>query len=189
MRLSAGLVPPERWGRSSVGLVVVTAADRAAATCRRGVTEEGPVALRCRALMIDKGKITKPLQVRGGSVSRRGPNQLAGNRAHLTWGRNLRRNSQAYSQLLSGREREGGAFLRKAASLAYHIRFDNCRGLDQVAGNRAHLAWGRTSKGTVKLIPNCSSGGGPGEGLLAKKPPPPEFFIPNILTFCEVMVK
>ena len=33
-------------------------------------------------------------------------------------GAQARRKNQAYSQLLSGREREGGAFLRKAASLA-----------------------------------------------------------------------
>ena len=32
--VSAELVPPERWGRSPIGLVVVTAADRAAATVR-----------------------------------------------------------------------------------------------------------------------------------------------------------
>ena len=115
MRLSAGLVPPERWGRSLVGLVVVTAADRAAATCRRGVTEEA----RWRFAAgphVDKGKITKPLQVRGGSVSRRGLNQFAGNRAHLTWG--------------------------------------------------------RTSKGTAKLIPSCFPGGSAREGPFSERPPP-----------------
>ena len=34
-------------------------------------------------------------------------------------GAQVRRNARAYSQLLFGREREGGASLREAASLAY----------------------------------------------------------------------
>ena len=46
---------------------------------------------------------------------------------------------------------------------------------NQLAGNRAHLAWARKSKGKLKLIPSYSSGGGPGEALLLEKRPPPEF--------------
>ena len=61
-------------------------------------------------------------------------------------GAQLRRNTQAYSQLLFGREREGGASLREAASLA-----------------------------TPVIVSFISSGGGPGEALLVKKRPPPEF--------------
>ena len=49
------------------------------------------------------------------------------------------------------------------------------RGLILLARNLAHLAWGRTSKGTDKLISSHSSGGGPGEALLLEKRPPPAF--------------
>ena len=49
------------------------------------------------------------------------------------------------------------------------------RDLNQLAGIRAQLAWARKSKGKLKLIPSCSSGGGPGEALLLEKRPPPEF--------------
>ena len=56
------------------------------------------------------------------------------------------------------------------------------RGLNQPAGNRAHLAWAHKSAGKVKPIPSYSSGGGPGEGLLLEKPPPPEF--PNRPSRC-----
>ena len=55
---------------------------------------------------------------RGGSVSRRDHNQAYRKPAPTRMGAQARRKNQAYSQLLSGREREGGAFLRKAASLA-----------------------------------------------------------------------
>ena len=56
---------------------------------------------------------------RGGSISRRDQSQLY-LRPHPTrMGANLQKKSQVYSQLLFGREREGGASLREAASLAY----------------------------------------------------------------------
>ena len=54
-------------------------------------------------------------------------------------GANLQKKRQAYSQLLFGREREGGASLREAASLAY------------------------------PQYPFLSSEGGPGEGLLFRE--------------------
>ena len=41
------------------------------------------------------------------------------------------------------------------------------RGLNQSTGNRAQLAWARTSKRTNTPIPSYSSGGGPGEGKTA----------------------
>ena len=57
--------------------------------------------------------------VRGGSVSRRGLNQAAGIRVQLTGGTKPEEKSQPKRQPLFGREREGGASLREAASLAY----------------------------------------------------------------------
>ena len=44
----------------------------------------------------------------------------------------------------------------------------------KLIGDHPHVAWARKSAGTYKPIPSRSSGGNPGEGLLAKKPPPPE---------------
>ena len=42
-------------------------------------------------------------------------------------------------------------------------------------GNQPQLAWAHKPGGRTKPIPSYSSGGGPGEGLLLEKPPPPEF--------------
>ena len=55
---------------------------------------------------------------RGGSVSRRDHNQAAWNRAHLAGGTKPKETYPAKRQPLFGREREGGASLREAASLA-----------------------------------------------------------------------
>ena len=55
---------------------------------------------------------------RGGSVSRRDHNQAAWNRAHLAGGTKPKETYPAERQPLFGREREGGASLREAASLA-----------------------------------------------------------------------
>ena len=56
--------------------------------------------------------------VRGGSVSRRGLNQLAGNHSYLSGGTNSEESSQPKRQPLFGREGSGGrgASLREAAS-------------------------------------------------------------------------
>ena len=55
---------------------------------------------------------------RGGSVSRRDHNQLAGKRAQLAGAHKYVGRDKLIPKPLSGREREGEAFLRKAASLA-----------------------------------------------------------------------
>ena len=102
-------------------------------------------------------------------------------------GAQLRRNTQAYSQLLFGREREGGASLREAASLAIplqmvllpHVRGGSVSRRDHnlLTRNRAHLAWGRKLEEKDKPIPSYSSGerGLGGEALLLEKRPlPPE---------------
>ena len=100
-------------------------------------------------------------------------------------GAQLQRNAQAYFQLLFGREREGGASLREAASLAIplqmvllphvHGGFVSRRELAQLQRRSPHLAWGRNSEGTHKLIPSYSSGGSAREGLLLEKPPPSQY--------------
>ena len=46
------------------------------------------------------------------------------------------------------------------------------RDLNQLARNRAQLAWALNSKGKDKPIPSYSSGGSAREGLLLEKPPP-----------------
>ena len=115
--------------------------------------------------------------VRGGSVSRRALAQLQRRPPHLASGAQLRRNAQAYSQLLFGREREGGASLREAASLAMPLQMvllpDAPAALSAAVNSRncngglPHLAWGRNSEGTHKPIPSYSSGqGARREGLL-----------------------
>ena len=69
-------------------------------------------------LLSEKLPPSQPPHVRGGSVSRRGLNQVY-RRPHLTLRRNpLCRSTQLKRQPLFGREREGGASLREAASLA-----------------------------------------------------------------------
>ena len=57
--------------------------------------------------------------VRGGSVSRRGLNRAYRRPTALTGGTNYAKTYPAKRQPLFGREREGGASLREAASLAY----------------------------------------------------------------------
>ena len=115
---------------------------------------------------------------RGGSVSRRDRNQWTGNRTRLAWERNYGGSNQAYSQPLSGREREGGAFLRKAASLTItNIPIGrggsvSRRDQNQLTRNRAQLAWGRNYGGSTKPIPSYSSGGSAREALLLEKRPP-----------------
>ena len=78
------------------------------------------------------------LQVRGGSVSRRGLNQVSGEPHPLSGGTNSEEATQLKRQPLFGREREGGASLREAASLAYpHFPF--CSSGEGVWGRGASL--------------------------------------------------
>ena len=106
---------------------------------------------------------------RGGSVSRRDHNQ-AYRRPRSPHRRNqLRRSTHPKRQPLFGREREGGASLREAASLAASHRPPLSAGRggsvsrrdhNQAARNRAHLAWAHKPGGKVKPIPSYSSGEG-----------------------------
>ena len=75
----------------------------------------------------------------------------------------------------------GRGFSREAASLAspHRLPMPHGRGgsvsrrdLNQLAKNRAQLAWALNSKGKDKPIPSYSSGGSAREGLLLEKPPP-----------------
>ena len=81
---------------------------------------------------------------RSGSVSRCDLNQPAGNRAQLSGGTNSEESSQPKRQPLFGREREGGASLREAASLAYPVSCLHPRGGDGefVVALRAAVAGG-----------------------------------------------
>ena len=152
--LSSQLALPASCGSFPISLGEVTAADRAAATMRRGAASADAMrgilshALCARLLLLRKetrgdfasaearrGLSDRPrhpfgpllidwhrgntLVGRGGSVSRRDLSQLAGDRTQLAWARTSKKSSQVYSQPLFGREREGGASLREAASLAY----------------------------------------------------------------------
>ena len=123
------------------------------------------------------------LHVRGGSVSRRGRILLARNRTRLAW----ERTSKGTDKLIPSHSSGGGPgealLLEKrpppefpCVSAMLHVRGGSVsrRGRILLARNRARLAWERTSKGTDKLIPSYSSGGGPGEALLLEKRPPPE---------------
>ena len=97
-------------------------------------------------------------------------------------GAQLRRNAQAYSQLLFGREREEGLLLEKPPPSQYPFKWyflPQVRGgsvsrreLAQLQRRSPHLAWVHNSEGTHKLIPSYSSGGSAREGLLLEKPPP-----------------
>ena len=104
---------------------MVTAADRAAATCQRW----GPCSYyrSCSFLTYKSGNdherrcrffASRALHVRGGSVSRRGLNQTARNRTHLNRRNQFHRSNHLKRQLLFGREGSGGrgASLREAAS-------------------------------------------------------------------------
>ena len=97
------------------------------------------------------------LHVRGGSVSRRGLTQLAGNHAHLAWARKSAGRDQAYSQLLFGRgglgerrfSQRSGLSPRVLDVILYasptpRVRGGSVsrRGLIQLAGNHAHLRMG-----------------------------------------------
>ena len=125
---------------------------------------------------------------RGGSVSRRDHNQLAKGTRPTRMGANLQKRRPVYSQPLFGRGPGGGASLREAASpgallpillLAGRGGSVSRRDHNQLARKRAQLAWARTSKREDQSIPSYSSGGGPGEGLLLEKPPPPEYLSPS----------
>ena len=105
--------------------VMVTAADRAAATCLRWV----PSHYRKRAIADTPQRL--PLQ-RELSAASRGLNQDDRRRTRLSCGTMIEVTSHPERLPLSGREREGEAFLRKAASLAliYHLlspRISACR--------------------------------------------------------------
>ena len=136
-----------RWGVSSVSLRLTAPSaegakgDFASAEARRWLSDRPRHPFG--SLLIDCYR-GKTLDGRGGSVSRRDLNQLARNRAQLSGVRKHEENvnsNPSYSsgggpgealllekrpppefslpRSLSGREREGGAFRRKAASLAY----------------------------------------------------------------------
>ena len=95
-------------------MVEVTAADRAAATMRRGGTEplRPPTAdtspFRGGLLVCVASKGRGMLAGRGGFVSRRDHNLLTRNRAHLAWGRKLEeKNKPIPSYSSGGSAREG----------------------------------------------------------------------------------
>ena len=70
----------------------------------------------------------------------------------------------------------------RARRRASHVRGGSVsrRGLNQLARNRAHLAWAHKTEGKVKSIPSHSSGerGLGGEALLLEKRPLPSAFLP-----------
>ena len=74
-----------------------------------GGEREGGASLR------EAASLRNTPHVRGGSVSRRGLNQVYRKRAQLSGGTNSEETSQPERQPLFGREREGGASLREAA--------------------------------------------------------------------------
>ena len=78
------------------------------------------------------------------------------------------------SRLLPQKELSCVKRMTEATPPTPHVRGGSVRrrGLNQAAGTRASLAWGRKFGGKVKLIPSCSSGGSAREGLLSEKPPP-----------------
>ena len=98
-------------GRVSLFGVVVTAADRAAVTCLRWV----PCHYRKRTIADAPQRLPPQREL---SAARRGLNQDDRKRTRLSCGTMIEVTSHPERQPLSGREREGEAFLRKAASLA-----------------------------------------------------------------------
>ena len=105
---------------------------------------------------------------RGGSVSRRDRNQVAGNCAHLAWARNAKGKVKLIPSYSSGGG-PGETLLLEKRPLP-EIKHFSCRigrggsvsrrDRNQVAGNCAQLAWARNSEGRVKPIPSYSSGEG-----------------------------
>ena len=149
-----------RMGWSPISLRVSTAADRAAADVRGAPAGAGGRA--------------SALRLTGSGVEGNAPNE----QGHI-----VRIKRQLEPQLLFGRGPGGGASLREAASPGALLPFlllagrggsVSRRDHNQLARKRAQLAWARTSKREDQSIPSHSSGGGPGEGLLLEKPPPPE---------------
>ncbi len=213
--LSFGVARPCEVGRSTIGLVEVTAADRAAATLRRGGlssvmrvahdssfcgrSQGGRVCGRGRGFRLcggEAGAFRSPppplrpptyklvsnetLAGRGGSVSRRDLNRLARNRPHLSGGTKPEEVTQPERQPLFGREREGGASFREAASLAPRRSLAlagrggsvSRRDLNRLARNRPHLSGGTNYAEATDSNASRSSGGSAREGLLSEKPPP-----------------
>ena len=172
------------WSRLRVSavliiLVMVTAADRAAATCAgldNSTKEEGrndltiDLAFLSQDILQDTAPSRAPQKAPSteGAVSQRlteDPPYLARPRrlCQPPWtqptskkprpprmGAQLQKSIQVYPQPLFGREREGGASLREAASLAYPRR------------------------------PLISSGGGPGEALLYREAASPGVLTPPL---------
>ena len=160
---SSQLTSPCELGAVSCKLVMVTAADRAAVTCQRWVTTnyrkragEGfqraiakpPDGLR--PLVVPAGtksrlrRRSSPPHGRGGSVSRRDLNQLAGIHTHLSGGTTYAEATTSNASRSSGGSAREGLLSEKPPPSHTPVRFH-------------------------------SSGGGPGEALLLEKRPPPEF--------------
>ena len=125
---------------------------------------------------------------RGGSVSRRDRNQVAGNCAQLAWAHNSKGKVKPIPSYSSGGGLGEALLLEKRlpqrSSISPH-RIGrggsvSRRDRNQVAGNCAHLAWARNSEGKVKSIPSYSSGEGVwGRGAsLREAASPPESLIP-----------
>ena len=139
----------------------------------------------------------QPLAGRGGSVSRRDHNQQTGNRAHAAWGRKLEERTKPIPNCFPGGSAREAPFSERRP-LSHHPKFQPLAGRggsvsrrdhDQLTRNRTRLAGAYSQKKGAARTPAtlrekrplpqnlptvASSGGGPGEGLLAEKPPPPE---------------
>ncbi len=118
LTLPLDLRAPASWATGSCEWVMVTAADRAAATCQRW----GPCSYyrSCSFLTYKSGNdherrcrffASRALHVRGGSVSRRGLNQTARNRTHLTGGTNSAEATTLNASRSSGERGLGGEAL------------------------------------------------------------------------------
>ena len=136
--------------------------DFASAEARRGLSDRPRHPFGSLALKLGRNPT---LVGRGGSVSRRDHNQ-AYRRTHPPHRRNqLCRSNQLKRQPLFGREREGGASLREAASLA----------LLSLIYSSGEGVWGRGASLREAASPpespqrSVSSGGGPGEALLFRE--------------------
>ena len=82
---------------------------------------------------------------RGGSVSRRDQNQAYRRATVLTGGTKQEETYRPKRQLLFGREREGGASLREAASLAYLAHFPLLFGRERREGKDSYSRQWRLS--------------------------------------------
>ena len=166
--------------------------------------------MTCQRLFLLLAYFARPLRCigRGGSVSRRDRNQVAGNCAHLAWARNSEGRVKLIPSYSSGggpgetlllEKRPPPEFVHSPQRIGRGGSVSR-RDRNQVAGNCAHLAWARNSKGKDKPIPSYSSGegvwgrgaslreaasppesllahsyssgGSAREGLLLEKPPP-----------------